>query len=167
MPTRAEAFDFVQEFSEVVEASGKVLSWDKDLGRNAVRIGVGTDREVAATVHAANSANPWWGVAENVVDRLVTSYGDAWCVILLEGSSERGYLLRGTDVREGVEQGRWTFQQKSGRQFKFQARRDLRESFPFSSLPELLGIVRALFGWTVQHGEGQGPEGSDRGPRVD
>jgi hypothetical protein len=150
MGGRADSFEFVHDFSSVVEDSGRVVRWANDLGRNAIRLGVGTDEEVAATVHAANGPNPWWGVAENVITRLIDAYGERWCVILLENSTEVGFVLPGSEVHDGIARDRWTFQEKSGRHFKLQTSADLAGSYRFSSHSELLGILKVLMGWRVR-----------------
>jgi hypothetical protein len=95
------------------------------------------------TIHASNADTPWWGLAENVLQRM-GAQEVPWAAILLEGDNGHGYVWPAAELQAGIAAGRWTFQDKGGRHFKFQRRRELHGSYRFESAQELLGILRVV-----------------------
>jgi len=101
------------------------------------------------TVHISNDDPGFWGVADNVLSRLRESRLP-WAIVLLHSSQDAGFVLDSADTESSINSGSWPQQDKGGIHWKINAPRALDAAYPFSSVEELLGIVRVLFGARVR-----------------
>lgn len=140
MSERATAYGLVRKLRELEERELHVTP--SPLGQNAFCMA--GDVRGRMTIHASNSDPAWWGLAGNVLDRLDENRDLPWAAVFLDHVDHAGYVWSSSVLRSGIESNRWSVQMKSGRQFKFQAAKDLLGSYRFESLAELVGILRVV-----------------------
>jgi hypothetical protein len=98
------------------------------------------------TVHISNKVRLFWGLAENVLQRLNTQ-PLPWAAVLLSRNNENGYVWPSEILIQGIAAGRWSIQEKGGLHLKVMANslKDSEGSFPFGSRNECVDILQQIF----------------------
>ena len=89
---------------------------------------LGSDDPILLYVKIRTESKGFWGLNIRQL-RAFAGSGRRWCVVLLLGPGEDGYLLTPDDVRMALQSGRWS---RSGSDFKINEGPDLRGSQAFA-----------------------------------
>lgn len=136
---------FLGELGAVLSTRRTELKWRPSDGRNDRSLKGAIDGNII--LYPSTPAKAWWGVSDTVLQDL-RAESQPWAVVLMDMNADslRGYVVESTVADAMIWSGRWRPSKKrGGTHWNINAPRGLEGAFAFSSVEELVGILRVLF----------------------